>query len=79
MCPILTAPPPQNEEGILFGVRPGEKIENVIVRWPYSKSANLARSQLEKIYKVDLEFEKTINITLCENGDHLIGRRECVY
>lgn len=71
--------PPQNEEGVLFGIKPGEKIESVIVRWPYAKSPNLARSDLEKIYKIDLEFEKTVNITLCENGVYLVGRRECVY
>ena len=71
--------PPQNEEGLLFGIKPGEKIESVIVRWPYSNRPNKARSALEKIYKVDVEFEDTVNITLCESGDFLIGRRECVF
>lgn len=71
--------PPQNEEGLLFGIRPGEKIESVIVRWPYSSDISAPRSDLEKIYKIDLDFEKTINITLCEKGDYLVGRRECVY
>ncbi len=69
--------PPQNEEGLLFGIKAGESVESVTVRWPYSGGKNKVRSQLEKVYKPQLDFKETINITLCENGRYLIGRREC--
>jgi len=69
--------PPQNEEGILFGLEKGESIESVKVRWPYSKSLNQSRAGLEKIYKIKLDFTDTVNITLCEKGQFLVGRRTC--
>lgn len=69
--------PPQNEEGILFGLEEGEEIVNVTVTWPYSKKANEVRSNMEKTYRFKMKFEETVNITLCESGEYLVGRREC--
>lgn len=69
--------PPQNEEGILFGLDAGESIEQIRVRWPYTKKLNQSRAGLEKIYHVKYDFKETMNVTLCENGEFLIGRRGC--
>ncbi|MBT4792776.1 MAG: CRTAC1 family protein [Halobacteriovoraceae bacterium] len=70
--------PPQNEEGVHFGINEGESIEKVIVRWPYSKSLNQTRAGLEVSYKVSIELADFMNITLCEDGQYLIGRRKCL-
>jgi len=70
--------PPQNEEGIHFGVTPDEEIINVTVRWPYSTKLNENRSSIEKIYSLKLDIADYMYITLCEEGDYLIGRRECL-
>lgn len=70
--------PPQNEEGIHFGLNEGETLDSVVVRWPFSTGVNAIRSQMEKRYKISYEFEDTINVTLCENGNYLIGRRNCL-
>lgn len=70
--------PPQLEEGIHFGLIEGESIESIIVRWPYSKSPNASVVNLEKIYPFNVEFKGYLNITLCEDGNYLIGRRECL-
>jgi enediyne biosynthesis protein E4 len=70
--------PPQNEEGLLFALNEGEMLESVRVRWPYSESLNQDRAGLEKSYKIKQNFLKqSVNITLCEDGDYLIGRLSC--
>jgi len=69
--------PPQNEEGIHFGLEAGEEIVSVKVRWPYSKNLNQSRAGLEKVYKLNYEFTETMNITLCETGAFIIGRKQC--
>jgi hypothetical protein len=69
--------PPQNEEGILFGLQPGDKIEFIKVRWPYTKRLNQNRAGLEQIYNFQYDLKETRDITLCENGDYLIGKRNC--
>ena len=69
--------PPQNEEGLLFALNEGESIDYVKVRWPYSKSLNQTRAGLEKTYRIKKEYLKAVNITLCENGDYLVGRLKC--
>jgi len=69
--------PPQNEEGLLFALNEGEEIDYIKVRWPYSKSLNQTRAGLEKTYHIKKEYLKAVNITLCENGDYLVGRLNC--
>ena len=69
--------PPQNEEGLHFALNEGEELLDVKVRWPYSKSLNQSRAGLEKVYKIKPDYLKAINITLCENGEYLVGRLEC--
>lgn len=69
--------PPQNEEGVHFGINEGERVVSVSVRWPYSKSLNQSRAGLEKTYPISLDFTDFMNITLCESGNYLVGRREC--
>lgn len=69
--------PPQNEEGLIFALNEGETIEYVKVRWPYTKSLNQTRAGLEKTYRLKKEYLKAVNITLCENGDYLVGRLNC--
>lgn len=70
--------PPQNEEGINFGIPEGEKVEYVKVIWPYSNKVNTKRASLEKVYRIKNNFSDYMNITLCEGGEFLIGRRECL-
>lgn len=70
--------PPQNEEGVHFGLDEGEKLDSVVVRWPYSKEANTSRASMEKKYELRDNFEGYLNITLCESGNYLIGRRNCL-
>jgi hypothetical protein len=69
--------PPQNEEGLIFALNEGESIDYVKVRWPFSKSLNQTRAGLEKTYRIKKEYLKAVNITLCENGDYLVGRLKC--
>lgn len=69
--------PPQNEEGLIFALNQGENIEYVKVRWPYTRSLNQNRAGLEKIYRIKKEYLEAVNITLCENGDYLVGRLNC--
>ena len=69
--------PPQNEEGIHFGINENETVVSVSVRWPYSISLNQSRAGLEKTYPINVDFEDFMNVTLCEDGQYLIGRREC--
>ena len=70
--------PPQNEEGIHFGLMAGEEVINVTVRWPFATKLNENRSTIEKVYTLKLDIEDYMYITLCEDGDYLIGRRECL-
>lgn len=70
--------PPQNEEGVHFGIDQGEKLDSVIVRWPYSGEANTSRASMERKYELKDNFEGYLNITLCESGNYLIGRRNCL-
>lgn len=69
--------PPQMEEGIHFGLAKGEKIISVKVRWPFSPEAEATRSRLEKLYKIKQKFSSHLSVTLCEDGSHFIGRRNC--
>jgi hypothetical protein len=70
--------PPQNEEGLHFAIAEGEKVISVSVRWPYTKSINQDSAALEKKYPFKMKFDGNMNITLCENGEYLIGRRDCL-
>ena len=70
--------PPQNEEGIHFGLDVGETLDSVTVRWPFSGSKNKARNYLEKKYVINFDHENLISITLCEDGNYLLGRRNCL-
>lgn len=69
--------PPQNEEGIHFGLDEDEELVNVSVIWPFSESLNQNRAGLQKTYYIHAKFENYMNVTLCESGDYLIGRRSC--
>jgi hypothetical protein len=69
--------PPQNEEGVHFGIAPNEKVKSIKVIWPYSRSLNQNRAGLEKSYSFNFEFKNYMNITVCEKGGLLIGRRDC--
>lgn len=72
---------PQNEEGVLFGLKKGESLLSVKVIWPYSKTLNAGRAGLEKFYELkDLKAQKAgayAEVTLCEIGIHLLGRKDC--
>lgn len=71
--------PPQNEEGIWFGLKKGEEALSVKVIWPYSKTLNSSRAGLEKFYQLEgkLNFEHRLNVTLCEVGIWGVGRVKC--
>ena len=66
---------PQNSQGIHFGLNSGEKVDFIKVRWPYAKSQNQGKASLEKIYR--FKYGPAKEVTLCENGDYLIGNRNC--
>ena len=65
--------PPQNEEGIHFGLDEGEEPIWVKVIWPYSKSLNQNKTGLERLYKIDLQFVEQLNLVLCETGELLVS------
>jgi hypothetical protein len=67
--------PPQNEEGMHYGVGANESVVSVSVRWPYSDSLNQKTAGIERLYKIPNDFTKTIEITLCESGDFFVGRK----
>lgn len=69
--------PPQNEEGVHFGLNEGEEILNIVVRWPYASNLNKSRGEFEKKYEFKTKITDFLNITLCEDGELLIGRRNC--
>lgn len=69
---------PQNEEGLFFGLNQGETLQKIRVTWPYAKDLNVHKSQMEKVYKIKEALPEFMNITLCEAGNYLIGRRDCI-
>lgn len=69
---------PQNEEGVLFGLKAGEKLLGAKVIWPYSKSLNTGRGTMERFYNLKkFHSDSSTNITLCEVGLALKGKKEC--
>lgn len=69
---------PQNERGVNFAMPVNEKVLRLNIIWPYSKSANNTRSGMEKSYNLKkLNIGKLTEVTFCESGRYLIGRREC--
>ena len=69
--------PPQNEEGLHFALNSDESLVSVTVRWPFTKSLNQSRAGLEKTYKIKKEYIDSVNFTLCESGQYLVGRLSC--
>lgn len=69
----------QNEEGIIFGIEKGEKLEQIMVRWPYfNKFQKKYTSYHVSMHDVSrLTFTKSMEITLCENEKILIGKSIC--
>lgn len=64
----------QNEKGISFGLRSGEKAQWVQVAWPYRGR----KGQLKKTYNLrKLKFKRHLPLTLCENGRTHIGQKVC--
>ena len=69
---------PQNERGLSFGMPVNEKVLSLKIIWPYSSSVNNSRSGLEKTYNLkNLVINNLTEVTFCESGRYLIGRREC--
>lgn len=68
--------PPQNEEGVHFGLADGEKLLNVKVKWPFSKK--IKSTNIEVNYKIPFA-KKEMNqvFTLCEKGQVYSGRGKC--
>lgn len=66
--------PPQNEEGVHFGLDEGEEPIWVKVIWPYSKSLNQNKAGLERLYKIELKFVEQLNLVLCETGELLVSK-----
>ncbi|MCY4643344.1 MAG: CRTAC1 family protein [Bacteriovoracales bacterium] len=60
----------QNEEGVHFGLRKGEKALGVRVRWPRMGPKR------EERYKLDAySFRHFLDLTLCEGGGVRVGRK----
>ncbi len=69
---------PQNEVGVHYGIKSGETPLSVEVMWPHAESINLNKLENLKHYDLgSLDFKRTINVTLCESGKFLVGRRKC--
>jgi len=69
---------PQNEEGMHFALTEKDKLLGINIIWPYSKNMNNNRAGIEKSYNLENLYIKNLSeITFCENGKYLIGRKEC--
>lgn len=71
--------PSQYESGVHFGVSEGVEIVGVKVRWPYMRRTGTGMGEnIEKLYPVKhLNKDKSIEITLCEDGKVLKGKMSC--
>ncbi len=71
--------PSQNEMGVHFGVDAGTKVVGVKVRWPYVETKGARLGQInEKLYSlVSVQSKKLTEITLCEDGKILFGKKSC--
>ena len=69
--------PSQNEEGIYFGLGK-DQLESIQVLWPIStKKGKEAWEPLKRNYHLaKLRFNYHLDVTLCENGQLLIGRKK---
>lgn len=68
--------PSQNEEGIYFGL--GKlKVDHVKVHWPYSKEVktSMKAPHVKKYSLKKLKFKNHLDLTLCENGKIMKGRK----
>lgn len=66
--------PPQNEEGIHFGLENNEKVISVLVRWPYK----IDKTIYKKIYQIShLKMSKNQVLTLCEDGQFYLKNTKC--
>lgn len=69
--------PPQNEEGILFGIEKSEKLISVEVTWPFSKNLNKYGVN-RKVFNIkEVQTSGYIEMALCENGSLNINSRKC--
>ena len=66
---------PQNDQFIHFGLNADEKVEYLKVRWPYAKFSNQGSAAMEKVYR--FKYNIPTVVTLCENGDYLVGKKNC--
>jgi hypothetical protein len=71
--------PSQNEEGLFFFLKEGEKFQSAEVRWPLVKRDRSGRDfpVFKRYSLVDLAASPTAKITLCDNGKVLKGKKRC--
>jgi hypothetical protein len=71
--------PSQNEEGVVFGIARDEKPLSIDVTWPtYPKLREKGRVAKQVSYDMSKKkFKYYLEITLCENGDILKGKKVC--
>lgn len=69
----------QNEGGVHFGVGEDFEVVGVKVRWPYLRRKGFSSGEvLEKLYPLEkLGKKDSVEITLCEDGKVLSGRKSC--
>lgn len=70
--------PSQNEEGVFFGLGQNSTLSSLKVIWPYYEVGGEGESGkvLEMSYDLSkLKFERHLDITVCESGSVLKGRR----
>ena len=64
----------QNQDGVHFGIKEGQIVAGVKVRWPILKNGKA----LEKLYSLKgLPVQKYLEVTLCEDGKILMGKVSC--
>lgn len=67
--------PPQNESSLILGIAPGEKLREIIVRWPYAIKKDTKTTLLERTYRFSGKLGP--EYTLCEAGYFLEGNKRC--
>ncbi len=73
--------PSQNESGVIFGIPSDYLPVDVKVTWPFVKKNTSAMGEVLKVrYNLkDFKIKNYTEITLCENGTILEGKKQCYF
>lgn len=74
--------PSQNENGLFFGVGEDNQVTAIKVRWPYLRRKGFGTGEiLDKLYHLKAQSvgQDYLEVTLCEDGKVLYGKRSCQF